>query len=157
MLDQAKSSIVISSPYLRPTKSLLNAILRAVRRGIRVDIQTRINLAGDTQAWLYEETNKVAINELYSKVGLYEWQGNSILHSKIIVVDDSLSFVGSVNLSRRSFVQDVEGGLLIQSPSFNSQLRSLISSYRDQSRQITEKQKRNFWATIVLNLIEDQI
>ena len=157
MLDQAKTSIVISSPYLRPTKSLLSAILRAVRRGIRVDIKTRINLAGDTQAWLYEETNKVAINELYDKVGVYEWQGNSILHSKIIVVDDSLTFVGSVNLSRRSFVQDVEGGLLIQSPSFNSQLRSLISSYRDQSRQITEKQKRNFWASIVLGLIENQI
>lgn len=157
MLDHAKSSIVISSPYLRPTKRLLDAVLRAVRRGIRVDIQTRINLAGDTQAWLYEETNKVAINELYDKVGVYEWQGNSILHSKIIVVDDSLSFVGSVNLSRRSFIQDVEGGLLMQSPAFNQQLRSLISSYRDQSRQITEKQKRNFWATVVLNLIEDQI
>ncbi len=157
LLDSAKSSIVISSPYLRPTKSLLDAILRAVRRGIRVDIQTRINLAGDTQAWLYEETNKVAINELYDKVGVYEWQGNSILHSKIIVVDDKLSFVGSVNLSRRSFVQDVEGGLLIQSPTFNSQLRSLIGSYRDQSRQITAKQKRNFWATVVLSLIENQI
>lgn len=157
MLDHAKSSIVISSPYLRPTKSLFDAILRAVKRGIRVDIQTRINLAGDTQAWLYEETNKVAINELYDKVGVYEWQGNSILHSKIIVVDGNLSFVGSVNLSRRSFIQDVEGGLLIQSSNFNQQLRTLISGYRDQSRQITEKQKRNFWATVVLNLIEDQI
>ncbi|MBN8540429.1 MAG: phosphatidylserine/phosphatidylglycerophosphate/cardiolipin synthase family protein [Deltaproteobacteria bacterium] len=157
MLDQAKSSVVISSPYLRPTKSLLKAILRAVGRGVRVDIQTRINLAGDTQAWLYEETNKAAINDLYTKVGVYEWQGNSILHSKIIVVDDKLSFVGSVNLSRRSFVQDVEGGLLIQSHRFNSQLRSLISSYRDQSTQITERQKRNFWASVVLNLIDDQI
>ncbi|MBL7688648.1 MAG: hypothetical protein JNJ49_11475, partial [Bdellovibrionaceae bacterium] len=64
---------------------------------------------------------------------------------------------GSVNLSRRSFVQDVEGGLLIQSPAFNAQLRSLIGSYRDQSRQITAKQKRNFWATVVLSLIENQI
>lgn len=157
MLDHAKSSVVISSPYLRPTKSLFEAILRAVERGIRVDIQTRINLAGDTQAWLYEETNKVAINELYDKVGVYEWQGNSILHSKILVVDDNLSFVGSVNLSRRSFIQDVEGGFLIQSPTFNSQLRSLINSYRDQSQQITEKQKRNFWASFILKLIEDQI
>ena len=157
MLDHANSSVVISSPYLRPTKGLLEAILRAVRRGVRVDIQTRINLAGDTQAWLYEETNKVAINELHEKVGVYEWQGNSILHSKILVVDESLSFVGSVNMSRRSFIQDVEGGLLIQSPAFNAQLRSLISSYRDQSRQITEKQKRNYWASIILMIIEDQI
>lgn len=156
LLDSAKSEIFISSPYLRPTPAIMDALKRAIDREIKISIQTRINLEGDTQAWLYEETNKAAINELYDKVKLYEWKENSILHTKLMLIDNNISFVGSVNLSRRSFIQDIESGMLIQSESFNSELRDLLSSYRSKSIQITEEQERYFWAGIVVSLLENQ-
>lgn len=156
MIDSANSKIMISSPYLRPTEAIFNAILRAIARGVRISIQTRIDLKGDTLNWLYEETNKAAINDLYDKVEIFEWQENSILHSKLLLVDNELSFVGSVNLSRRSFIQDVESGMLIKSESFNSELRSLIESYQAKSRVINEAQERKFWASIMVYLFQDQ-
>lgn len=156
MIDSAKKSIVISSPYLRPTTKIMNSIVRAINRGIDISIQTRIDLTGDTQASLYEETNKSAINDLYKYVKLYEWQADSILHSKLLIIDDDLSFIGSVNLSRRSFIQDVENGMLVKSKKFNKDLRVLVNSYQVNSRKITSKQKRVFWASVVVYLFQNQ-
>jgi len=157
MFDSAKSSITISSPYLRPTKPIIAALKRALLRGIDITIQTRINLRGDTQAGLYEESNKAAINELYKKMKIYEWKSNSILHSKITLIDDEISFIGSVNLSRRSFIQDVESGMLVKSTAFNADLKRILETYHESSELITVKQKRNYFMSIILFLVQNQI
>lgn len=156
MIDKAQSSIMLASPYLRPTKAIMDAFKRAIERKVHITIQTRINLAGDTAAWLYEETNKAAINDLYQEVDLYEWTENSILHTKMMVIDEKLAFFGSVNLSRRSFIQDVESGYIIHDEKFVSKLVDIFAGYKKKSREINEKQKRKFWATIIVNLIQNQ-
>jgi phosphatidylserine/phosphatidylglycerophosphate/cardiolipin synthase-like enzyme len=156
MIDKAESSIMLSSPYLRPTKAIMQAFKRAIERKVHITIQTRINLAGDTAAWLYEETNKAAINDLYEHVDLYEWAENSILHTKMMVIDEKLAFFGSVNLSRRSFIQDVESGFIIYDPNFVSRLVDMFDLYRKKSHAIKGKQKRKFWASLVVNLLENQ-
>jgi phosphatidylserine/phosphatidylglycerophosphate/cardiolipin synthase-like enzyme len=156
MIDKAETSIRLSSPYLRPTKAIMNAFKRAIERKVQVTIQTRINLAGDTQAWLYEETNKAAINDLFEHVKLYEWMENSILHTKMMIIDDKFAFFGSVNLSRRSFIQDVESGYIIHDPNFVGKLAEVFDNYRHKSRVIDEKQKRKFWASIFVFLFQNQ-
>lgn len=157
LIDSAETSIMISSPYLRPTKKISMAIKRAaLERGVEITIQTRIDLKGDTQAWLYEETNKAAINELFDKVKIYEWKGDSILHTKLIVIDQYMSFIGSVNLSRRSFIQDIESGILVLNKDFNLELRDIMTSFQGESKLITEKQKRAFWASLVVYLLQNQ-
>lgn len=157
MFDSAKKSITISSPYLRPTKPILAALKRAIVRGIEVTIQTRINLHGDTMSGLYEESNKAAINDLYKNVKVYEWKDDSILHSKITLIDDDLSFIGSVNLSRRSFIQDIENGMLVKSTRFNADLKKMMATYQDKSELITVKQRRNYFVSFVLFLFQNQL
>lgn len=156
MIDRSEKSIRLASPYLRPTKQIMDAFKRAIERGVEISIQTRINLAGDTQAWLYEETNKAAINDLYSKVKIYEWTENSILHTKMMIIDEKLTFFGSVNLSRRSFIQDVESGYLINDVNLTSRLVDVFEGYKQKSRVIDQKQKRKFWASIFINILENQ-
>jgi phosphatidylserine/phosphatidylglycerophosphate/cardiolipin synthase-like enzyme len=156
MIDKAEKSIKLSSPYIRPTKVIMSAFERAIKRKVDITIQTRINLAGDTAAWLYEETNKAAINSLFDRVHLYEWTEDSILHTKMILVDDEYAFFGSVNLSRRSFIQDVENGLVIHDKNFVEKLVNMFDGYNSRSRKIEEKQKRKFWATIVIGIAQNQ-
>jgi len=156
MIDKAEASIKLSSPYLRPTKGIMDAFERAIARKVDITIQTRINLAGDTQAWLYEETNKAAINSLYDRVHLYEWTEGSILHTKMILVDEKFAFFGSVNLSRRSFIQDVENGLVIHDENFVGKLVDTFEGYNKRSRVIDQKQKRKFWASIVVGIAQNQ-
>lgn len=156
MIDKAEHSIRLASPYLRPTKAIMDAFKRAIARNVQVTIQTRINLAGDTQAWLYEETNKAAINDLFEHVRLYEWTENSILHTKMMIVDNDFAFFGSVNLSRRSFIQDVESGYIIHDADFVGRLTEVFDGYKEKSRVIDQKQKRKFWASIFVQLFQNQ-
>jgi phosphatidylserine/phosphatidylglycerophosphate/cardiolipin synthase-like enzyme len=156
MIDKAHKSIQLSTPYLRPTKRIMKAFVRAIDRGVDVAIQTRINLEGDTQAWLYEETNKAAINSLFKKAKIYEWSKSSILHTKLIIIDNEMAFFGSVNLSRRSFIQDMEHGLMIRGEKEVQKLSNIFVDYNSQSRRITEKESRRFWASLVIALIPNQ-
>lgn len=156
MMDSAKETIEFSSPYLRPTDAIAAAIERAIRRGVKITIQTRINLEGDTMPWLYTEVNKETINKFLDKARIYEWTKNSILHSKFLLVDGKLAFVGSVNISRRSFVQDIENGYIIRDRAFVHKMQDIFRGYTTQSRLITEQQSRKFWGSLVVRILKDQ-
>lgn len=156
MIDKAQTSIKLSSPYLRPTKAIMAAFERAIKRKVDVIIQTRIDLKGDTQAWLYEEANKAAINSLYDQIRIYEWTERSILHTKMLLIDGKFAFFGSVNLSRRSFIQDVENGFIIHDQNFVQKLTDVFDDYNARSRILDQKQKRKLWASIVMQLLQNQ-
>ena len=156
MIDKASVSIKISSPYLRPTPAISDALGRAILRGVKIDIQTRINLEGDTQAWLYSEVNKESINKFYKKIKIYEWKENSILHSKFILIDGKVAFIGSVNLSRRSFVQDVENGFLIHSENIVKKMDAIFESYIAKSQKIESAQSRKYTASILIYFLKNQ-
>ncbi len=156
LIDEARSTIKLSSPYLRPTPAILDALSRAIGRGVEVTVQTRISLKGDTAAWLYEEVNKESINRLLNRAKIYEWTGDSILHSKFILVDGVVGFIGSVNLSRRSFIQDTENGFLIRDRELMARMNTIFEGYLAQSRPITEKQKRKWFASLVVRVLRDQ-
>jgi Phosphatidylserine/phosphatidylglycerophosphate/cardiolipin synthases and related enzymes len=156
MIDKASSTIELSSPYLRPTPAIAAAFDRAVGRGVHITIQTRIDLKGDTMDWLYTEVNKESINALSAKAKVYEWTGNSILHSKFILVDGKFAFIGSVNLSRRSFIQDIENGFMIHDENFVRKMQGIFNGYTSKSRLISEQQARKFWGSLIVYLIQDQ-
>jgi cardiolipin synthase len=155
-IDSAGKSIKISSPYLRPTPEILGALKRASARGVNVEIQTRVELLGDTQAWLYEEVNKESINSLYKDAKIYKWKEDSILHSKFILVDGEKAMIGSSNLSRRSFVQDVENGFVIQSEPVVADMDKVFQSYVDHSEQITKPLPRKILPSAVIKVLENQ-
>jgi cardiolipin synthase len=156
MIDSAKTSIKISSPYLRPPKAIMEALERASKRGVDVQIQTRVELKGDTQAELYEEVNKESINSFYDKGKVYEWKENSILHSKFMLIDSKQAMMGSVNLSRRSFIQDVENGYVINDPSVTKDMEKVFESYVKKSVQITKPLPRKLVPTLKIKLLENQ-
>ena len=155
MIDQAQNTIQFSSPYLRPTQKIANALMRAIQRNVAVTIQTRINLEGDTLPWLYSEMNKGSINQFYDKVELYEWKEKSILHSKFILIDGRFGFIGSVNVSQRSFIHDIESGFIIYNPEFIQHMAKIFVGYNQKSKRIVEEQKRNYLVVLLLKIIGD--
>ncbi|MCB0350024.1 MAG: phosphatidylserine/phosphatidylglycerophosphate/cardiolipin synthase family protein, partial [Bdellovibrionales bacterium] len=156
MIDKAEHTVKISSPYLRPTDAISSAIERAAARGVDVTIQTRIDLKGDTLDWLYTQMNKESINQLQDKVKIYEWTAESILHSKFMLIDNDFAFIGSVNVSRRSFVHDIESGLLIYSPDFVAHMSEIFEQYTKGSRLVTEKQEHSTFPRILLKIFENE-
>jgi cardiolipin synthase len=156
MIDASMKTIKLSSPYLRPTDKISEALDRAIQRGVKVTIQTRIDLAGDTLDWLYTEMNKESINHFKDKVQLYEWTENSILHSKLLMIDGEYGLIGSVNVSRRSFVHDIESVFMIHGEDFIQHMEKIFDGYTAASRRVTEKQKRKAFPSALLKLLENE-
>lgn len=150
MIDSAKKEIVISTPYCRPSVAISAAFDRAAARGVKVQLITRIHLAGDDIPQIAEDVNKEGVNHLLRNVEIFEWtEPNSILHAKLIVVDQKLGFVSGVNLNRRSFLHDVESGVLILHDKTATELRNEVLGFIRQGRRITQ-QERISWINSTL-------
>lgn len=142
LIDSAQSELLITTPYFRPSAAINAALDRAAKRKVKISIITRIHLAGDDVPPLAEDVNKEGINRHYQNIDMYEWtESNSILHAKLLVIDNKLSFVGSVNLNRRSFLHDTENGVLILHKPTALEVRKVISDYIKKSRKLTTKEK----------------
>ena len=136
LMGQAKTELLIVSPYFVPGKNIMEAFKDARARGVRVRVLTNslasndapIAHAGymshrkdllDLGVELYEMRSEQA--GLRSVMGLSgsgsSATGNSraMLHSKFLVMDGQLLAVGSMNLDLRSELQNTEIALLIRS------------------------------------------
>lgn len=157
LIDSAEKTLHLSTPYFRPTQKLGDALKRAVNRGVDVTLLTRINLEGDVADIILSDVNKAGINQFLNQIKIYEWiEPKVILHTKMLVVDDELSFVGSVNLNKRSFVHDMESGLLIYDIDYAKKMGSMLEAYQKKSQLVTKRQKIKFWKKFLINVLDEE-
>ena len=70
--------------------------------------------------------------------------------------DHTLSFVSSVNLNHRSFIHDIEDGILIYSPAYTHKLLDVVASYGDSTRLVTHAVKTVWWRKMVVDVLKDE-
>ncbi|MGZ3774793.1 MAG: phospholipase D-like domain-containing protein [Pseudobdellovibrionaceae bacterium] len=142
MIDSSQSELLLTTPYFRPSVAISAALDRAYMRGVKVTVMTRIHLAGDNIPKIAEDVNKEGVNRHLRNINILEWTDEkSILHAKILVIDNKLSFVSSVNMNRRSFIHDTENGLLILNNDVADKLRTEVLNFFKQGRKITSQEK----------------
>ncbi len=95
----AKQRVMISTPYFVPNESLLSALITTALRG--VEVRLLVPERGD--GWLVAAAARSYFDELIlAGVQVYEYQP-TMLHSKLLVIDDDISLVGTANMDNRSF------------------------------------------------------
>lgn len=99
-IDSAKKSILIEHAYFIPNKQLRDALLRARERGVEVDIILPNDTIDSPIVRLTSRSYWPGL--LKAGVRIYEY-GPCMLHGKLIVVDDTLSIIGSGNFDDRTF------------------------------------------------------
>jgi cardiolipin synthase A/B len=157
MVDAAEKSVKISTPYFRPTAMFVGALERAVKRGVDITLITRLDLEGDTIDWLLSDANKSGINQFWDKIHVYEYmEPKVILHSKIVLIDGKFSFIGSVNLNKRSFFHDLENGAMIYSSEFNTRMEKIYAGYLQGSRLIDHKLKTSPLKKVILDMFDTE-
>jgi putative cardiolipin synthase len=111
LIDSARSSVILSTPYLRLSDDLYRAIENKRAQGIRVQLMTS---KPDSRIIPKIQFQNRDINRL-RKIGVDIWQKNSTddLHAKMIIVDGQRAFFGSHNLNMRATFMDLEAGFLI--------------------------------------------
>jgi putative cardiolipin synthase len=97
----ASRSIVIESPYLIPSPSLLELLGKKLDEGVSVDIVTNSLRSTDgllpQVAYLRYRHHLVRMG-----VELHEYKGPDTLHGKSVLVDGKIAMVGSYNIDPRS-------------------------------------------------------
>lgn len=95
MLDSARSSASVTSFYFKPVAPLLDAVLRAARRGVVVEVfhSHREALPATDLAWIAAAASYPRL--LDAGVRIHENRRGE--HSKIVLIDDAWAAFGSYN------------------------------------------------------------
>ncbi|MEP7301976.1 MAG: phospholipase D family protein [Caldimonas sp.] len=144
---QAKSELVITSPYMIPGNDGVTSFQNLQRDKVKVTVVTN-SLAATDEPLVHNGYAKYRPAMLAAGVDLYELSptrtqstkrlgmfGKSLgrLHAKTAVIDRRLVFVGSMNLDPRSASANTELGMFIDSPALAKELLRVINISRLES------------------------
>ncbi len=141
LLASAKHSISITTPYFLPDKSLTRELCRAIEdRGVKV----RILVPGrKSDHLLTRSTSRAGYGPLL-KAGaeVYEYQP-SMIHAKVLCIDELWAVVGSTNFDNRSFGINDEVNLAVCDPAFAGRLEQDMLGDLAESRRISFNEWRH--------------
>jgi len=122
-ITSARDYVYISTPYFMPGPSMLMSLKTAAMGGI--DVRILIPYKSDS-FFSYWCTNSYVQELLEANIKVYMYT-NGFNHSKIMMIDDDISTVGTANMDTRSFEQNFEINALL----YNKKLTmNLAESFR---------------------------
>jgi cardiolipin synthase len=132
-LAAARQSIDIQSPYLITDASTEWSLTDARRRGVRV----RMLVEGDvTDAKPVKFASRAQYGQLMQQgIEIYEYQP-AMMHTKAVIVDGTLSIVGSANFDNRSFELNDELNVVVFDRTVAERLRGDFERDLGKSRRL---------------------
>lgn len=121
LLNSARQSIVLETPYFVPAGQFDQALRGALRRRVRVIILTNSLETTDHQV-VYPAYRDRVQRYLDEGAEIWEYHGSDILHAKTIVVDQQIAAVTSFNFDPRSANLDTQTGIVIHDRYFADQV-----------------------------------
>jgi cardiolipin synthase A/B len=136
-IQAARHCIWIENAYFLPDQDFQAALVAAARRGVDV----RVVVPGqytDIKAVRYSGRGNYR-KLLEAGVRLYEFQP-TMLHAKVMMVDDIWCSIGSINFTSRSMRSNAEANVAIYDTQFAEQLRTNIETDMARCEPITLEQ-----------------
>jgi cardiolipin synthase A/B len=132
----ARKTIILSSPYFVPDRDVVDALARAVSRGVKVSVL----IAGEADNVLDRLVRLASQAEfgraLAGGINVHEYRG-AMLHAKTVSVDGMVAIVGSVNLDERSFSLNHEGSLVVYDAGIARRLEEDFAADLRYAREVT--------------------
>lgn len=133
MLGDARQSVSLTMAYFAPDDELVEALCRAARSGRNV----RLMLPAHSDLPLMVAAARSFYTTLLEAgARVYERQ-HAILHAKTLVIDSSVSVIGSTNLDYRSIEYNCELSVVIRNAAFGRQMELLFDNDVRYAREIT--------------------
>ena len=137
-INEAKSSVHITSAYFVPDRQFIEALTSAAKRGADV----KLVLPGVSDHGLVMHAGRSFYEELLANgVKIYQLQV-AVLHAKTAVIDGTWSTVGSANIDRRSFLHNYELNVVVLDPAFGREMESAFNEDLRDSKEVTLEQWR---------------
>lgn len=140
---KTKKSVYMSAAYFVPGQGGLEHLLNEEKQGVHLKIVTN-SLSSTNAPTVYAKWEKYRKKLIESGAEIYEFMESaenlrgkmhdrerkqssfSVLHSKTMVFDDDISWIGSFNLDPRSAYYNTENVAIFESLDFATKLRKMI-------------------------------
>jgi cardiolipin synthase len=139
----ASTRLWITHAYFAPNEDLLNAMTEAAQRG--VDVRLIVPAFTDSKLVL-KATQSTYTRLLKAGVRIYELK-DALLHAKSVVIDGTVSIVGSANLDMRSFLHNDEVNAIVVSRDFGRRMEEVFRRDQQASRPVDLERwnRRSLW------------
>ncbi len=135
----ARKSIRIEHSYFLPTAAHTAALIEAAQRGVKVEV---ILPGAITDMPFGKEIMQGTLRRMMNAgIAFYEFEP-TMMHGKLVVVDDYLVIAGSGNLDSRSFFLNDENNLHVLNPAFAREQTRMFERDKARSTPLTEKTLR---------------
>ncbi|MDE5708169.1 MAG: cardiolipin synthase [Alistipes sp.] len=128
---RARSRIWIETPYYLPTETLNAALQEAALAGIDV----RLMLPERSDSRVVDLAGHSYLDDMMRagvKVAFYT---PGFLHSKLLIIDDDLTVIGSANMDFRSFEHNFEINAFVYDAEFNARMAAIYEEDLSRCRQ----------------------
>jgi cardiolipin synthase len=121
-IHAATRRVWLTTPYFVPGEAAMMALTSAALGGL--DVRLLVPKISDSRlvTWCVRSYYD---DLLAAGVKVYEY-GPRMLHSKTLLVDDSMAIIGSANFDNRSFRLNFESSLLLEDAGIAAELAQLI-------------------------------
>jgi cardiolipin synthase len=138
-ITAAQHSIRLSSSYFVPEALAIKALVKAARRGVRIQIITPGQYI-DTQS--VRRASRARWGRLLAAgVEVYEYRP-TMYHCKMLIVDNFMVSVGSTNFDSRSFRLNDEANLNVYDQDFALEMATVFEHDLEKSERVTLKKWR---------------
>ena len=132
-INSAENEILLTNAYFVPDPQLMQALIRAVARGVDV----KMIVPSKTDSTLVFHAGRSHYEPLLrAGVQLYE-RKSALLHAKTVLIDGVWSTVGSTNLDWRSFLHNQELTAVVLGSEFGAKMRASFDRDLAESDLIT--------------------
>ena len=138
LIRDAKHYIYITTPYLIITDEMTRELIDAAKRGIDVRI---ITPGIPDKAIVYKMTRSYYMNLAKAGIKICEYK-YGFVHSKMMLVDDHMAIIGTINLDYRSLYHHFENACFFSEYRCLYEVRKTFDYLLERSRDVTEKHAR---------------
>ena len=122
LISSARSRLWITSPYFVPDDAMVRMLQAAALRGVDV----RIIMPGKPDQLLVTLASYTYYDDMLNNgVRLFRYR-EQFMHQKVILVDDTVAGVGTVNLDNRSLYLNFEATALVADDAFIKQVETML-------------------------------
>lgn len=150
----ARSSVLISTPYLLPDEQLTAVLMEAVQRKVNVRVLVPSVERGSGVEYVTQASQRDGFDALVdSGIQLNEY-APALLHTKMMVIDGTWATIGSANFDNRSMAMNDELNVVFYDEAIAARLEAMFAEDLRHSRKITpDVLQRRGWLGRFLGLL----
>lgn len=138
LINIAQDEIRITTGYFNPNSNIIQLLMKAVERGVDVNIMMPGKHMDKKVAKLAGEDSFERL--LNGGVKLWYYQ-KTMLHSKVITIDNKVSCIGSANFNHRSMLKDDEVNMVV----IDEELAQELNTHFESDLEYCEKIDAHRW------------